>query len=97
VEMLTSSLLYQINEPTKHVALEWVEWTELWAMIKADIEGGGEADESGQRMSFFATMKNMVLKYPGRCDPSCLYKRTVKQTLLELIWSLVTRCLPSNV
>ncbi|OBS16946.1 hypothetical protein FPOA_12496 [Fusarium poae] len=66
VEQVNHSQEVKINEPTKHVALEWVEWTELWAMIKADIEGGGEADESGQRMSFFATMKNMVLKYPGR-------------------------------
>jgi hypothetical protein len=75
--MLTLSVLCQNNEPEKHVGFKWIEWTELWDMIKDDMMGSDEADGSGERLPFFPTMKNMVLKYPGRRDPSCLDKRTV--------------------
>ncbi|CAF3556620.1 unnamed protein product [Fusarium graminearum] len=66
-----------INEPTKHVKFEWIEWNDLWDMIKADMEGNGELEELGERKSFFSTMKNMVLKYPQRWNWLSLYKRIV--------------------
>uniref|UniRef100_A0A4E9EIV3 Nudix hydrolase domain-containing protein n=1 Tax=Gibberella zeae TaxID=5518 RepID=A0A4E9EIV3_GIBZA len=80
-----------INEPTKHVKFEWIEWNDLWDMIKADMEGNGELwdmtkadmegngelEELGEMKSFFSTMKNMVLKYPQRCNWLSLYKRIV--------------------
>ncbi|TLS20444.1 uncharacterized protein PpBr36_11275 [Pyricularia pennisetigena] len=66
----------KINEPHKHVGLKWIEWKEMWAQIKAEVEGHGEIDESGElKMRFFPTMKNMVLKYPKREEPACLSGR----------------------
>lgn len=56
-------------EPHKHVEIEWIQWGELWAMILADME----ADQ--QEKHFFPSMKNMVVKYSKRNDPSCLDKR----------------------
>ncbi|GKU13229.1 unnamed protein product [Fusarium langsethiae] len=85
VKQVDDNQQVKINEPTKHAGFRWIEWADLYPMIKADVEEDGKADMeedgkadgAGQRMFFFEPMKNMVLKYPLRCDPSSLYKRTV--------------------
>ncbi|PCD24139.1 hypothetical protein FGRA07_11415 [Fusarium graminearum] len=91
VQLVDDEQKLKINEPTKHVKFEWIEWNDLWDMIKADMEGNGELwdmtkadmegngelEELGEMKSFFSTMKNMVLKYPQRCNWLSLYKRIV--------------------
>jgi hypothetical protein len=50
----------------------WIEWKELWAKILAHNEGRGTANGQGEEMRFFASLRNMVLKYRYRNDPVCL-------------------------
>ncbi|TLD03290.1 uncharacterized protein PpBr36_11394 [Pyricularia pennisetigena] len=76
VKQTNAGQTVKINEPHKHVKLQWIEWKMLWAQIKAETEGRREVDESGELMRrFFPTMKNMVLKYPKREEPACLSGR----------------------
>lgn len=67
----------QVIEPHKHIAVEWLSWSELWANIKATAPSHDEHHEpsASGNMRFFPTLKNMVEKYPKRANPASLERR----------------------
>jgi hypothetical protein len=78
----------------------WIEWEELWAKILAQNKGRGTANGRGEEMRFFASLRNMVLKYRYRSNSACLTGRTSalrwEHPLLLIVFSMALSSLKSH-